>query len=105
MRTSLTVLAFACGLLLSEAALADDDCFVPMMDWQPREAVSQMAVRQGWTVRRIKIDDGCYQIIGQDADGQGIKVLLHPQTLEIVEHERLSDRKNRGRKGDHEDDD
>lgn len=86
MRKTLTILAFL-ATLPAGAALADDDCFVPMADWQPREAVSQFAIEQGWEVRRIKIDDGCYEIDGRDAQGRAIEVKLHPGTLQIVEFE------------------
>jgi hypothetical protein len=86
MRKALTILAFV-ALLPAGMAQADDDCFVPMADWQPREAVAQLAADQGWTVRRIKIDDGCYEIDGRDAQGRAIEVKLHPGTLRIVEFE------------------
>ena len=84
MRKTLTILAVLAALPAG-AALADDDCFVPMADWQPREAVARFAVAQGWEVRRIKIDDGCYEIDGRDATGRAIEVKLHPGTLQIVE--------------------
>jgi hypothetical protein len=86
MRKTLTILAFL-AVLPAGVALADDDCFVPMADWQPREAVAQFATAQGWEVRRIRIDDGCYEIEGRDADGRAIEVKLHPGTLDIVEFE------------------
>jgi hypothetical protein len=69
------------------AALASDDCFVPMADWQPREAVARLAKEKGWTVRRIKIDDGCYEIDGRDAAGRRIEVKVHPATLQVIEIE------------------
>jgi hypothetical protein len=86
MRRTLTILAFLAALPAG-AALADDDCFVPMADWQPREAAARFALAQGWEVRRIRIDDGCYEINGRDARGRSIEVKLHPGTLEIVEFE------------------
>lgn len=86
MRKTLTILAFLAALPAG-AAIADDDCFVPMADWQPREAVAQLAADQGWTVRRIKIDDGCYEIDGRDTEGRAIEVKIHPGTLQIVEFE------------------
>ena len=86
MRKTLTILAFLAALPAG-AALADDDCFVPMADWQPRDAVAEFAIAQGAEVRRIKIDDGCYEIDGRDAEGRAIEVKLHPGTLEIVEFE------------------
>jgi len=98
MRKTLTILAFLAALPAG-AALADDDCFVPMADWQPREAVSQFALAQGWEVRRIKIDDGCYEIDGRDAAGREIEVTLHPGTLQIVEFEFEGDDPGRDRKG------
>jgi hypothetical protein len=75
------------ALLFAAPALADDDCFVPMADWQPREAVAQMAAENGLTVRRIKIDDGCYEIDGRDAQGRRVEVTVHPATLQVIELE------------------
>lgn len=86
MRKTLTILAVLAALPAG-AALAEDDCFVPMVDWQPREAVAQLAVTQGWDVRRIKIDDGCYEVDGRDAQGRAIEVKLHPGTLQILQVE------------------
>ncbi|MFN4203875.1 MAG: PepSY domain-containing protein [Tabrizicola sp.] len=102
MRKTLTILAFLAALPAG-AALADDDCFVPMADWQPREAVARFAVAQGWTVRRIKIDDGCYEIDGRDAEGRAIEVKLHPGTLRIVKMEFEDDGHDREREGQEND--
>jgi len=102
MRKTLTILAFLAALPAG-AALADDDCFVPMADWQPREAVAEFAIAQGWEVRRIKIDDGCYEIDGRDATGRAIEVKLHPGTLQIIEFEFEDDDDDREREGQEND--
>lgn len=86
MRLALTILACVAALSAGPAR-ADDQCFVPMADWKPREAVAGLAARNGWTVRRIKIDDGCYEIDATDAMGQRIEVTVHPSTLEIIQIE------------------
>ena len=86
MRKALTILTFL-TVLPAGAALADDDCFAPMTDWQPRDAVVELANKNGWTVRRIKVDDGCYEIVGTDAGGLGIEVTVHPATLEVMQLE------------------
>jgi hypothetical protein len=100
MRKSLAILTLAgltlAGALAAGPALADDDCFVPMADWQPREAVARLAAEQGWTVRRIKIDDGCYEIKGSDAEGRQIEVTVHPATLQVLEIEFDDDDDKRG---------
>lgn len=86
MRKTLTFLAVL-AVLPAGMAIADDDCFVPMANWQPRESVARLAEANGWKVRRIKIDDGCYEIIGSTAKGRAIQVKVHPGTLQIVELE------------------
>ena len=83
MATTLLIGLGAAGVALAD----DDDCRVPMANWQPREAVQAMAEAQGWTVRRIKTDDGCYEIKGRDATGREIEVKVDPGTLAIVEFE------------------
>jgi len=70
-------------------ARADSDCWVPITEWQPRSAVEALAQSHGWTMRRIRIDDGCYEMEGATADGKPIEVLLHPHTLQILEVHRL----------------
>ena len=78
------VLVLSLGLAAGPT-LADDDCDAPVQQWQSREAVHQMAVAQGWQVQRLKIDDGCYEIRGTDAQGRAFKARIDPQTLEVVQ--------------------
>tara|TARA_R110002110_G_scaffold239506_2_gene455450 strand:- start:8240 stop:8614 length:375 start_codon:yes stop_codon:yes gene_type:complete len=85
MKKYLIAATLLAGLGTAGIALADDDnCRVPMADWQPREAVQKMAEDQGWSVRRIKIDDGCYEIKGLDEQARKIKVKIDPGSLAIV---------------------
>ena len=37
-----------------------------------------------WEVQRLKIDDGCYEIHGKDAQGRAFKAKIDPQTLKVV---------------------
>lgn len=82
--------------LLSVPALADDDCDAPVERWQSRDAVRQMAAQRGWQVQRLKIDDGCYELRGKDAEGREFKAKLDPETLQVVKMKR------RDRDHDHE---
>lgn len=104
MKKTLTMLVFLAGLPAG-SALADNGCYVPMANWQPRDAVARLAEANGWTVRRIKIDDGCYEIDGRDADGRRIEVTVHPATLQVieVEYEDDDDHPRRDRKGGDDD--
>ena len=101
MQKALTILTFLAVLPMG-AAHADDDCFVPMSNWKPREAIAQLAAEKGWTVRRIKIDDGCYEINGKDVDGRRIEVKVHPETLQVleIEHEDKDEDEDREKNAD-----
>ena len=81
LRRDLLVLALG---LAARPTLADDDCDAPVQQWQSREAVRQMAAAQGWQVQRLKIDDGCYEIRGTDAQGRTFKAKVDPQTLKVL---------------------
>lgn len=95
MKKYLVATTLLVGLGAAGVALADDDdCRVPMADWQPRQAVQAMAEAQGWTVRRIKTDDGCYEIKGRDTTGREIEVKVDPATLAVVEFEYEDDEDN-----------
>lgn len=88
-------------LISAGVAQADTRCAVPMTDWQPRDAVMQLAHKKGWNVRRIKIDDGCYELNGTDANGRKIEVKIHPGTLAVMKYEQdddADDDGNRNRK-------
>lgn len=79
--------------LSATAGLADDDCDVPMADWQPRQAVRAMIEQRGWKLHRIKIHDGCYEAYVTDAAGKRFEVIVDPATLAITGFE--SDRRHR----------
>ena len=102
MKRLLTILAFL-SAFPAGAAHAHDDCSVLMADWQPKEAVARLAEENGWIVRRIKIDDGCYEIKGSDREGRRIEVTVHPGTLQVIDIEYEDERLHRdgnGRKHD-----
>src|SRR5690606_3011594 len=78
---SLTLASF----LLSGAALADDDCNEPTADWQPRENLQQLLEEHGWEVKRIKVDDGCYEAKGTDRAGNRVEATYTPASLKLQE--------------------
>ncbi len=75
----------------------DDTCIVPMAQWQPRDRIRQMARERGWTIRRLKTDDGCYEIKGRDERGVKFEALVDPRTMEVVSVE--YDNEAEGRNG------
>ncbi|MFZ3218801.1 MAG: PepSY domain-containing protein [Rhodoferax sp.] len=83
--------------LASLPTWASDDCDAPVNRWQTREALRQWASAQGWQVQRLKIDDGCYEIRGTDAQGRTFKAKIDPETLKVLkmkqdDHQRVRER-------------
>ncbi len=85
-----------------EPAWAGRDCDAPAETWHPRSAVIELAERHGWHVERMKIDDGCYEIKGRDAEGRRLKAKIDPASLEIIriKREHAGQERNRDRAGD-----
>ena len=85
MRKTVLAVAVLLSPLGAGMALADeDDCGTTMSEWQPREAVVATAEGFGWQVRRVKVDDGCYEVKGRDTDGNDVEATLDPGTLALV---------------------
>ena len=93
-------LALALFVVAAQPAWSADDCDAPPESWQPRSAVTALAQRNGWQVDRLKIDDGCYEIKGRDADGRRFKAKLDPATLKVLRLKRERGDRDRDRERD-----
>jgi hypothetical protein len=56
----------------------------PQETWQPQAKLEEMLKEKGWTVRRIKIDGGCYEVYALNEKGERVEAYFHPKTLEAV---------------------
>lgn len=66
-------------------AFASEKCSVAMADWQPREALQTKLEADGWQVRSIKSEDGCYEAYAINAEGKKVEAYFNPQTLQSVD--------------------
>ena len=82
-----TLPALALALVAATAAQAEESCNQPVGNWKSREAVHAMASERGWTLKRIKIDDGCYEVYGTDQEGRRFEAKIDPVTLDVIEVE------------------
>lgn len=56
----------------------------PEEGWQSQEVLKERLTDEGWEVRRIKIDGGCYEVYALDDKGERVEAYFHPETLEPV---------------------
>ena len=52
--------------------------------WQSQDALTARLKQQGWQIRRIKIDGGCYEVYALDNTGKRVEAYFHPRTLAPV---------------------
>ena len=90
-------IALAMLVVAGQAVWAGKDCDAPPEAWQPGSAVRALAERNGWRIERLKIDDGCYEIKGRDAEGRRLKAKIDPATLKVIRVKR----EHEGRDGPH----
>lgn len=78
------VLAIATIALGIGTAAASDKCSAPKTEWQPQQALQQKLEGEGWKVKKIKIDDGCYEVYGTDGQGKRMEVYFDPKSFAVV---------------------
>ena len=56
----------------------------PKPGWQPQEKLEKVLTDQGWKIRRIKEDGGCYEVYALNDKGERVEAYFHPVTLAPV---------------------
>ena len=56
----------------------------PKSGWQPSEKLEKQLTDQGWKVRRIKEDGGCYEVYAINEKGERVEAYFHPVTFDPV---------------------
>ena len=86
MRT-LSALFVSLGLLAATSAhatgLATCDSG-PQSGWQPQTTLEKVLTEQGWKIRRVKVDGGCYEVYALNEKGDRVEAYFHPVTLKRV---------------------
>lgn len=82
MKTSTCLLASALLFLATNAgatglhSCADTD----KAAWLSEAALTKMLEADGWSVRRMKEDGGCWEVYGTDPEGRRVEGYFHPVT-------------------------
>jgi len=56
----------------------------PQSGWKPQASLKQQLTSQGWQVRNIKVDGGCYEVYALNEKGERVESYYHPVTFEHV---------------------
>ena len=53
----------------------------PESGWRTQAQLVEHLTREGWQVRRTKIDGGCYEVYGTMPNGDRVEAYFHPVTF------------------------
>jgi hypothetical protein len=87
MKITLSVLALATALLFASSAFATGLATCdsgPQENWKSQTELEQILTEKGWTVRRVKVDGGCYEVYAIDASGEKVEAYFDPLTLKRI---------------------
>jgi len=73
------------GFLPSVASADEISCNTPMDQWQKPDALQTKLEKQGWKVKQIKTEDGCYEVYALDENGKRVETFFDPSTLTAID--------------------
>jgi hypothetical protein len=81
--SALTVLAVA----VAGPAFAEGKCASgPKSKWQPKSALQSQLEADGYKVRQIKVESGCYEVYAINKDGKRANMAYNAETLEKLDN-------------------
>ena len=78
----ITLLTLAAGSAFAQHAERCEP--IPKAEWKPQAELERKLKSEGWTISRVKIENGCYEVYGKNAVGKKTETFFHPKTLEVV---------------------
>jgi len=54
----------------------------PQSGWKTQDELKADLVKKGWTIKKSKIDGGCYEVYGTTPEGDRVEAYFHPVSLE-----------------------
>ena len=74
------------AILLATAVpvLASPKCTAPKEQWRNVEELKTQLTSKGWTIKNVKVDEGCYEVYGKDENGKKVEIYFDPVSFEAV---------------------
>ena len=77
----------AIAIVAAGPALAQGKCSsAPKANWQPKSALESQLQADGYKVRQIKIEGGCYEVYATDKGGNRANMAFNAETLEKLDN-------------------
>lgn len=72
------------GLVGAARAHGDVKCDVAKSEWKQQMELQSKLVGEGWRVRKVQVDNGCFEVYGFDDKGARVEAWFNPKTFERV---------------------
>ena len=72
------------GLATPAAATGKMTCNAPQNSWKSMAALETKLKKDGWEVRKSKVDGGCYEVYGTDPQGRRVEAYFHPVSFKLL---------------------
>lgn len=82
----LLISAAAIATLLAAPVFAEGTkCDSPAHDqWMTKDAMTAMYTEKGFTVKNIKVENGCYEVYAIDGKGARVEIIVDPMTGDVA---------------------
>ncbi len=77
-------IVLAGSIAAGSAFAAQTSCNEPKAEWQSQDALKAQLKKDGWQVRSISVEHGCYEAKAIDAKGKRVETAYNPKTLQPV---------------------
>lgn len=66
------------GVAAPASATGKMSCDAPQKSWKSMDALKAKLAKDGWKLRKAKVDGGCYEVYGTDPQGRSVEAYFHP---------------------------
>jgi hypothetical protein len=81
------LLLTAVALTLSNPVWAAGKCTSsPKSKWQPQAKLEAQLASEGFKVRQVKVENGCYEVYATNKDGKRENIAFNAETLERLDN-------------------
>jgi hypothetical protein len=75
------------AIIAAGPAFAGGTCTTgPKTKWQPKSTLESQLRADGYKVRQIKVERGCYEVYATDKDGKRANMAYNAETLEKLDN-------------------
>ncbi|SHK23984.1 hypothetical protein SAMN05216369_1150 [Marinobacter antarcticus] len=84
MKKLIAVMLISAAAFSATAYAEDELCDAPKSEWRSQDALKQVLEDKGWDIKRVNVDEGCYEVYALDENKERVEVYFDPKTFAVV---------------------